>query len=100
MIHSIQATSAIKNIGALESLKSAQRTSSASDFSKIIGNMVDKVDSMQNEAENTVQNFAAGKADFLQVVMGLNKADLSLKMAVEVRNKAVEAYQEIMRMSI
>jgi flagellar hook-basal body complex protein FliE len=35
-----------------------------------------------------------------EMMVALNKADLSLRMLTSVRNKAVEAYQEIMRMSL
>jgi flagellar hook-basal body complex protein FliE len=34
------------------------------------------------------------------MMIALNKADLSLKMLTQVRNKAIDAYQELMRMSL
>lgn len=59
------------------------------------------VNQMQNQAEQTSVDFSLGKVDNLhRVVVDMQEAMLSLKMAVQVRNKAVEAYQEMMRMQV
>ena len=52
-------------------------------------------------AESNLRDFAAGKTENLhQVMLSLNKAKLSFELMVEVRNKTLEGYQEIMRMQI
>lgn len=52
-------------------------------------------------ADQRVADVATGKSHNLhEMMVALNKADLSLKMLTQVRNKAVEAYQELMRMSL
>lgn len=51
-------------------------------------------------AETTAMNGMAGKADPHSVVEALTAAELALETAVSVRDKAVEAYQEILRMPV
>jgi flagellar hook-basal body complex protein FliE len=52
-------------------------------------------------ADQKVADVTTGKSKNLhEMMVALNKADLSLRMLTSVRNKAVEAYQEIMRMSL
>ncbi|NUM33649.1 MAG: flagellar hook-basal body complex protein FliE [Candidatus Brocadiae bacterium] len=79
---------------------SLSKKTEAPSMGQMIGKMVQEVDSMQKKADTTVQEFALGKKDILDVSMSINKADIGLKLAVEVRNKALEAYQEIMKTTI
>lgn len=52
-------------------------------------------------ADAATQNFASGKAANLhEVMIAMEKADLSLRTISAVRNKVVDAYQEIMRMQV
>ena len=51
-----------------------------------------------NQAIDQLVNHESG--DLQSVVMSMAKADLSLKFIVEIRNKLMDAYQEIMRMQV
>jgi len=52
-------------------------------------------------ADKAAQNFASGKGgDLHEVMIAMEKADVSLRTVTAVRNKVVEAYQEIMRMPV
>lgn len=54
-----------------------------------------------NEAELQVQRLAVGEADNLhQVMTSLEKAKLGFELGLQVRNKLLEGYQEIMRMQV
>ena len=56
---------------------------------------------MQNESERLGAALAAGQVeDISQVVIAAEKADIAVQLTLAVRNKAVEAYQEIMRMQV
>jgi flagellar hook-basal body complex protein FliE len=50
--------------------------------------------------EKTSQQAVAGQVDIREVVMAMNNAELTLQTAVAVRDKVIQAYQEIMRMPI
>lgn len=69
-----------------------------SSFVQALGQALEKVDAAQKNADQVTADFAAGKVqDVHTVVMALNEADLSLRLALEVRNKVVEAWQDISR---
>lgn len=67
-------------------------------FSDALEAAVRGADRLQHEADDAVRRFAAGDVeDVHQVMLSLDRADLSFRMTLEVRNKLVEAYQEVMR---
>jgi len=71
------------------------------DFEEKIAQALDKLNQSQVKAEQITQDFLAGKVDDVhQVLILAQEAKISLELAVEVRNKIVEAYQEINRMQI
>lgn len=70
-------------------------------FREILTQKLEEVDRLQKEADTLVQRFAAGQVeDVHQVLLAAEKANLALQLTVQVRNKVVEAYQEIARMQI
>lgn len=67
-------------------------------FGQILLDQLRGVTELQNQAEAIQQDFVAGKVDSLtDVIMAVQKADLALTFAIELRNKVIEAYQEISR---
>lgn len=72
--------------------------SSAPGFSEQIASAVEQVDAMQKTADQTVAQVAAGNTeDTHKAVIAMERALLALDFTVQVRNKMLEAYQEIMR---
>ena len=70
-------------------------------FVQELRSAVDEMIELQNNAELMQQEFAAGRvADINEVVLAVQKADLALNFALELRNKVVEAYQEVSRMQL
>lgn len=69
-------------------------------FAEGLGGLLKDADSSQKVAESHVRERALGEGDLVQTMVALSKADLSLRMIVNVRNRALEAYQEIMRMPV
>ena len=62
---------------------------------------IDQVDNAQSEASTQVESFIAGEQENLhEVMIKLNQAKASFQMMVEVRNKMMDAYQELFRMQI
>ncbi len=74
----------------------AEKTSSFGDFLKEAVNQVNEV---QSQSDAQIRNFMAGKStDIHSIMLAVNKADVSFQMMLQVRNRLVQAYQEIMRM--
>ena len=71
------------------------------DFGDLLGKMVGKVSELQNNADKSIQGLATGEKKGLhEVMLAVEKASVSFQMLTQVRNKAVEAYQEVMRMAV
>ncbi len=70
-------------------------------FSDFLNNSINKVSNLQNEAEKLNQAFAIGKTDNIhQVMIASEKAEMALQFTLQIRNKIMDAYQEIMRMPV
>jgi flagellar hook-basal body complex protein FliE len=71
------------------------------DFGHMLADQIGKLAQTQVEGAQHAQELATGQAeDVSEVVMAVERASLSLQVAAQVRNKAVEAYQEIFRMQV
>lgn len=75
---------------------------SGQDFAALLKSAVDEVNSAQMDAKQLTRQFEAGDPDvnLQDVVLSLQKASLSFQTMVQVRNKLVSAYQEIMNMQV
>ena len=70
-------------------------------FSDVINDAIDKVNNLQVESSKMTDDFLTGKSDNIHsVIIAGSKADLSLQMTLQVRNKVMEAYKEIMNMQM
>jgi len=70
-------------------------------FSNLLSDGVGAVDSQIKGVEGLPQDLVTGKVeDFHEVAVRLKQADLGFKFALEVRNKLIDAYREVMRMSV
>jgi len=62
---------------------------------------LDKVNSELVGAEKMSRDFALGEdIDLHQVVLATERASLALQLTIQIRNKIIESYQEIMRMQV
>lgn len=67
-------------------------------FADTLKESISEVNRLQEEADQAVQNLATGQETNLhETMLALEKADLSFRLMMQVRNKIVDAYQEIMR---
>jgi len=70
-------------------------------FSEILKSLINQVNELQNKADESVQELVSGETGSIhQVMIAIEEADLAFRLMMEVRNKLIEAYQEIMRMQI
>lgn len=74
----------------------------AGDFGDILGQALERTDALQQEADQLVDRVGAGdeSVDVHDVMLAMSEAELSFKLMLEVRNRAVEAYQEISRIQV
>jgi flagellar hook-basal body complex protein FliE len=72
-----------------------------SDFSGALKQAVDALGQLSNQADASTAKLAAGEPiDIHEVMLNTEQASLGFSMALQVRNKLVDAYQEVMRMSV
>ena len=73
-----------------------------SDFANLMKNSIDHVASMQNQATTLANAYEAGdkSIDLTKVMLEVQKAGLAFHAMTEVRNKLVDAYTQVMNMSV
>lgn len=68
-------------------------------FGEVLKDSIKKVNDLQLEADEAIKSFAKGETkEVHETMIAVQKADISFKMMMQIRNKIVEAYQEVMRM--
>jgi len=72
------------------------------DFAQVLQSTLQDVSAVQQQARTMSQDFVAGKseAELQEVMVNLEKASLSFQQMVQVRNRLVSAYQDIMNMQV
>jgi flagellar hook-basal body complex protein FliE len=69
-----------------------------SDFKKALGQSIEELNRLSDEAEQKVQGMVMGETDIHEAMIAMEKVGISLKLMIQVRNKVIAAYEEIMRM--
>ncbi|MAL16818.1 MAG: flagellar hook-basal body complex protein FliE [Balneola sp.] len=70
-------------------------------FADMLSDAISGVDNTMKASEQNMQDYISGKTENVHDVMiSMQKAQLSFQMMIEVRNKAIETYNEISRMQI
>ena len=70
-------------------------------FSDMLADAVSQTNKAQLDADKAAVALQTGKAENLhEVMLSMEEADISMRMLVQMRNKALDAYQEIMRMQV
>ncbi len=70
-------------------------------FADSLKDAVNQVNTAQKDSDRKMQELATGKTQNIhETMIAAEKADIALRMMVQVRNKMIEAYQEIMKMQV
>lgn len=70
-------------------------------FEGLLSSQIEKLNGVQVQADNMIADFAAGNTDDLhQVMIAAEEASMSMELAVQVRNKIVDAYKELNNMQL
>jgi len=80
----------------------ALKTSGGADFANVLKNSLDSVNQAQHQATDMQKAFVLGddKVSLSDTMIAMQKADISFKTAIQVRNKMVAAYNDIMNMQV
>ena len=79
----------------------AAGTSGGASFGQVLKDSLAQVNALQHEADSAIQSLATGgTASLHDTMLAVQKAELSFKLMMQVRNKIVEAYQEVLRMAV
>lgn len=70
-------------------------------FTQVVQRLIDDTNQQQLKADKAVELLATGQSDNVhETMLALTRADLSMRVFMEVRNKVIDAYQEVMRMQL
>ncbi|MGE5588577.1 MAG: flagellar hook-basal body complex protein FliE [Clostridia bacterium] len=71
------------------------------DFKEMLDDAIDTVNNLQRNADRLTQKLATGELkDLHQVMIAVEEVNVALQLTMQIRNKIVEAYQEVMRMQV
>jgi len=75
--------------------------SESRDFGQLLGRAVQDVNGLQLKGQEAAVTLAAGQgADTAQALTAIEKANITFQFALQIRNKLLDAYQEVMRMPV
>jgi flagellar hook-basal body complex protein FliE len=72
----------------------------AAAFTGELSRALGEIDKLQVDADQQAAQVASGAGNLHEMALSLEKADVAMRLAVRVRNKVVETYNEIMRMGV
>jgi flagellar hook-basal body complex protein FliE len=89
------------NVPEIRAPRSHGSEKSGNGFGEILKDAIATTNELQKQSDQEIQKLMAGESqDLHTAVIAMQKADLSFQMMMQVRNKLVQAYQEIMRMQL
>lgn len=94
---------ALKSASSAAGVAPAARAASpapAGGFGEAVQRLIESVDASAGAANDAVANMVQGTGDVHEAMIALQRAEMALHLTVQMRNKFVQAYQEIMRMPI
>lgn len=88
-------------LGQVKKPDAASSSDDGPSFIEALSDSIDKVNEMQKDADQAIESLATGESQNVHgAMLAVSKADMAFRMTMQVRNKMVEAYQEVMRMQI
>ena len=100
-INPINASQILQSITETQNTKAVKATEDFVPFGDILKEAIDNVVETDNAVKAGALKIATGDADALHMLtIDMAKADLALQTLVQIRNKALDAYNEIMRITL
>jgi flagellar hook-basal body complex protein FliE len=93
--------SSIAPIAMPQALPAVSAAGHPGEFQSVLSSAIDSLDSLQRSAADSVQKFLTGENEELHTtILATQKAELAFELGLQVRNKVVDAYQEVMKMQM
>jgi flagellar hook-basal body complex protein FliE len=93
--------SAIAPIATPQTIAPPSATAASGQFQDILSSTINSMEGANRDASTAVQQFLSGENDELHTtILATQKAQLAFELGLQVRNKVVDAYQEVMKMAI
>lgn len=70
------------------------------DFGNVLNKMVNGVNKMQQDSDQKISGSLMGTEDLHEAMLSLEKTNIGLKLLVQVRNKMIQAYEELSKMPL
>ena len=100
-INAANSVSGISSLNAPNSIAASDPTGAADGFGSLIKKAVESIDGTQKSAEQEISRAVTGESpDLHRTIIELQSADLKFQFGLQVRNKLIGAYEEIMRMQV
>ncbi len=89
------------SVGTSGKISEKKKNTLYENFSDVLKDAINNLNSIQKEADEKMVAFAKGDIKSIHdVTIAVSKADIALSLAIEIRNRILEAYREITRMQI
>ena len=89
----------IGNIG--PAIQAPSETSTSGEFRGVLEGAIQKVEHTRAQASQAVEGFLSGDGQELHTaILATQRADLAFELGLQIRNKVISAYQEVMRMQM
>ena len=77
-----------------------QKTETSS-FGSMLQDSLNEVNDLQVKADRSVEDLVSGRSKNIhETMINISKADIAFRMTMQIRNKVIDAYQEVMRMNV
>jgi flagellar hook-basal body complex protein FliE len=97
----IGSTSPIQPVRPPGAAGAGRQPAGEANFKELLQQQINEVNALQKDAKEAVEDLAAGKRDDIEsVIMATRKADTAFKMLLQVRNKMMDAYEEVKQIRI
>jgi len=79
----------------------AEKSAGTSSFSDVLSNTINDINKLQNDADTAISKLMVHETGSIhEAMIALEKASISFQTMMQVRNKIIDAYQEVMRMQV
>jgi flagellar hook-basal body complex protein FliE len=93
-------TTAIASAGIAPVTPPTSPKTSAGGFGDALGQMVNAVETTTGAANTAISKMLDGSGDVHDAMIAIQRAEMTFELTVQMRNKLIQAYQDIMRMPV